>query len=65
LKKIFLSLLFILSLQAENNQTDKVSFFDKEDGMLDASEYLSELYGFLPVPVIITEPVSLSSYALT
>ncbi len=56
MKKIFLSLLLILSLHAQNNQTQETSFFDKKDGMLDASEYLSELYGFLPVPVIITEP---------
>jgi hypothetical protein len=32
-------------------------FIDPEDGMLDASKYLSEHpMGFLPVPVIITEP---------
>ncbi len=56
LKKILIILLFILSLNADNNQTKEMSFFDKDDGMLDASEYLSELYGFLPVPFIITEP---------
>ena len=32
-------------------------FTDKLDGNLDASRYLSEnAYGFLPVPVIITDP---------
>ncbi len=32
-------------------------FFDQFDGMFDASEYLSEnVYGFLPVPIIITDP---------
>jgi len=32
-------------------------FFDQLDGMFDASEYLSEnAYGFLPVPIIITDP---------
>ncbi len=56
MKKILLILLLALSLSAEDNKTQEMSFFDKEDGMLDASEYLSELYGFLPVPVIITEP---------
>ena len=27
-----------------------------EDGMLDASEYLATQYGFMPVPILITEP---------
>lgn len=32
-------------------------FFDSLDGQLDASHYLSEnAYGFLPVPIIITDP---------
>lgn len=32
-------------------------FIDPDDGNLDASRYLSEVpYGFLPVPIIITEP---------
>jgi len=32
-------------------------FIDDSDGMLDMSQYLSEnRYGFLPVPVVITEP---------
>jgi hypothetical protein len=32
-------------------------FFDPLDGMLDFSHYLSEnAYGFLPVPIIITDP---------
>ncbi len=35
----------------------KSQFIDKEDGWLDASEWLIEnAYGFLPVPIIITEP---------
>lgn len=29
---------------------------DPEDGMLDASDYLASASGFLPVPIIITEP---------
>ncbi|MEZ8825042.1 BamA/TamA family outer membrane protein [Vibrio sp. 10N.261.55.A7] len=34
-----------------------VSFVDPIDGMLDMGEYLAEnAYGFLPVPVLITEP---------
>ena len=37
-----------------NSSTD-VSFFT-EEGDFDASEYMSQAYGFLPVPIIITEP---------
>ncbi len=34
-----------------------VSFFDPLDGQLDMGEYLAEnAYGFLPVPIVITEP---------
>lgn len=33
------------------------AFFDPSDGMLDMSEYLRDnRYGFLPVPVLVTEP---------
>lgn len=36
---------------------DAADFFDAEDGMLDMSQYLAEnRYGFLPVPLAITEP---------
>ncbi len=56
MKKIIFIVLMTVSLYAENNETEGMSFIDKEDGMLDASEYLSTLYGFLPVPIIITEP---------
>ena len=38
------------------NSTKEVSFFDKEDGSLDLSDYMSQAYGFIAVPVIITEP---------
>ncbi|WP_295894338.1 BamA/TamA family outer membrane protein [uncultured Vibrio sp.] len=37
--------------------TNATSFVDPIDGMLDMGEYLAEnAYGFLPVPVLITEP---------
>lgn len=55
MKKLLLLVLFTLSLFAENNET-KLSFFDKEDGKLDLSDYLSTAYGLLPVPMLITEP---------
>lgn len=32
------------------------NLIDPEDGMLDASDYLASARGFLPVPIIITEP---------
>lgn len=36
---------------------DAAGLFDVEDGMLDMSQYLAEnRYGFLPVPLAITEP---------
>ena len=34
----------------------KDTLIDPEDGMLDASDYLASARGFLPVPIIITEP---------
>lgn len=38
-------------------ETRASGFIDDSDGMLDMSQYLSEnRYGFLPVPVVITEP---------
>ncbi|MEZ9888464.1 BamA/TamA family outer membrane protein [Vibrio breoganii] len=39
------------------NTAHAVSFTDPVDGMFDMGEYLAEnAYGFLPIPVIITEP---------
>ncbi|STE16785.1 Uncharacterised protein [Escherichia coli] len=38
-------------------QAHTVGLIDPEDGMLDMSRYLQEnRYGFLPIPVVITEP---------
>jgi len=46
-----------LSLLATNTFAASGVFTDKLDGKFDASRYLSEnAYGFLPVPVIITDP---------
>lgn len=48
-----------LALAFAANQSHAISeeLIDPEDGMLDASQYLSQhMLGFLPVPVIITEP---------
>ncbi len=52
LSLLYFSILFNLNVYAKSSQ-----FFDHLDGMFDASEYLSEnAYGFLPVPIIITDP---------
>jgi len=56
MKKIVLIILLTLSLFGDSNQTKGLSFFDEKDGNLDLSDYLSQAYGFLPVPTIITEP---------
>lgn len=58
--KLLIASLLLSSLPTVN----ATSFFDKymidpEDGMLDASKYLSQVpLGFLPVPTIITEPAT-------
>ena len=50
-----LSLLtFLASFQSFSG--DRGLFTDPEDGALDASEWLLDRSGFLPVPIIITEP---------
>jgi len=55
--KIFISLLLIcISIFAEQDSTKELSFFDEKDGSLDLSEYMSQAYGFVPVPILITEP---------
>jgi hypothetical protein len=41
---------------ATNTPSFSDRFIDPEDGMLDMTDWLGEAYGFLPVPVIITEP---------
>ena len=56
---LFISFSFFIGLQAqEHNDTkdlESVRFFTDE-GDLDLSDYLSQAYGFLPVPILITEP---------
>lgn len=41
--------------KSETNDT-KVSLFDAEDGYLDFSSFMSSANGFMPVPIVITEP---------
>jgi hypothetical protein len=44
------------SLENKTLQKKKMSLKDPEDGAIDLSEFLESASGFLPVPVIITEP---------
>jgi len=56
---LLLSTFLITSLFAsqENDSTQEVDLFtSKDDGKFDVSEYLETKYGFLPVPIVITEP---------
>ena len=49
----------ILAFAAAHSFAISEDFIDPEDGMLDASQFLSQhMLGFLPVPVIITEPAT-------
>jgi len=49
--------LLLLTFTTAISYAQSSQFFDQLDGMFDASEYLSEnAYGFLPVPIIITDP---------
>ena len=50
----FLILLFINATVV--SQTFKDMFISEEDGAIDMSEFLNSNTGFLPVPIIITEP---------
>jgi len=68
--KIFRIPLLIAALFAflhaveESNETKNTGFFNidtklfisDEDGKFDVSEYLSTKYGFMPMPIIVTEP---------
>lgn len=64
-KRLFASLLLTLSTTANADSFFDKYMFDPDDGMLDASRYLSEVpLGFLPVPTIITEPATGNGLAI-
>lgn len=67
IKKTFIiPLTFICSLITYSKDTEASQFFDVLDGQFDASQYLSEnAYGFLPVPIIITDPAVDSGLGLS
>ena len=65
--KIFMIVILLISIlhtEEESNETknnkffnfDKQLFVSEEDGKFDVSTYLSTKYGFMPIPIIITEP---------
>lgn len=57
LSKYFTLLLAILLISTQAfAQKEKVSMRDTADGAFDASNFLLSVTGFLPVPVVITEP---------
>lgn len=49
-------LIFVLFSASVLAQKKKLSFKDSVDGAFDMSDYLIEAHGFIPVPIIITEP---------
>ncbi|SFZ98841.1 Outer membrane protein/protective antigen OMA87 [hydrothermal vent metagenome] len=66
LKIIFISLCFFTLLHSaeESNETKDIGFFEfdknlfisNDDGKFDISDFLSTKYGFMPIPIIVTEP---------
>lgn len=40
----------------EEKREGRARFFDPEDGQLDLSYFLENAHGFLPIPIIVTEP---------
>ena len=57
LQLIFLILcLVVSSSKSLQSQNFKDMFISKEDGAVDMSAFLNSTTGFLPIPIIITEP---------
>lgn len=56
MKAAMVSLLLLTGIHAHSAEREHSLFTDPEDGALDASEWLLDRKGFLPVPIIITEP---------
>ncbi|QDK44242.1 glyceraldehyde-3-phosphate dehydrogenase [Bdellovibrio sp. ZAP7] len=57
MKNVFMALCASIAMSVGNAMASTSSiFFDPEDHYLDASEWLLKHRGFLPVPIIITEP---------
>ena len=60
--KIFVIVVLTLTLQvivipvAVGQKKSKVSMFDSLDHKLDMSDFLIDANGFIPIPIIVTEP---------
>ncbi len=54
--RTFFTLFFLLCCPPAFAQKKTGKFISEEDGALDMSEFLNSTTGFLPVPIIITEP---------
>jgi len=52
---IFLVSTQVQAIEVDTNTSNEIQFFT-EEGDLDLSEYMSQAYGLLAVPIIITEP---------
>ena len=52
---IFLLSTQVQAIEVDTNTSNEIQFFT-EEGDLDLSEYMSQAYGLLAVPIIITEP---------
>lgn len=50
------ALFFVLGFTLGHTQTFKENFFSEKDGAIDVSGFLNSTTGFLPVPILITEP---------
>src|SRR5690349_4803897 len=53
---ITLVLLTVIAPRVSGQKKVKVSFLDSLDHKLDMSDFLIEANGFIPIPVIVTEP---------
>ena len=55
-KLFFILFLFFLACDAFAQRKKNISLKDSLDGKLDLSDYVIEANGFVPVPIIVTEP---------
>jgi len=44
------------AVPADSQQVGRSRFFDPDDGQFDVSHFLEHPYGFIPIPIVVTEP---------
>jgi outer membrane protein assembly factor BamA len=54
--RYFVAILFLFLCKASPGQEQKISMHDSLDGAFDLSSYVIDANGFIPIPMIITEP---------